>query len=67
MKINFTRNLGQVPMGLFLIFIIISSTGFSQKKKPTRTATVPQDTTLSVQEKPQQVQVTDPGLRKDYN
>jgi hypothetical protein len=49
-------------MGLFLIFIIISSTGFSQKKKPTRTATVPQDTTLSVQEKPQQVQVTDPGL-----
>ncbi len=62
MKINFTRNLGQVPMGLFLIFIIISSTGLSQKKKPTRTATVPQDTTLSVQEKPQQVQVTDPGL-----
>ncbi|MFC1527687.1 hypothetical protein ACFL5D_02975 [Candidatus Neomarinimicrobiota bacterium] len=59
---NFTKNLGQIPIRLLLIVIIISSTGFSQKKKPTRAITVPQDTTLTVQEKPKQVQVTDPEL-----
>ncbi|MCJ7801266.1 MAG: hypothetical protein MUP82_02790, partial [Candidatus Marinimicrobia bacterium] len=62
MKKIFTRNLRQIPVGLLLIVIIFSSTGFSQKKKPARTITVPQDTTLTVQEKPIQGQVTDPGL-----
>ncbi|MBU0528768.1 hypothetical protein KKF86_03310 [bacterium] len=62
MNINFNKNLPQVLLSILLIFILINSTGFAQKKKPLRTTTVPQDTTLTVQEKPKSSQPTDPGL-----
>ena len=60
MNIIFNKNRWQFPVTVLLIFIFINSIGFSQKKKPTRTSTVPQDTMLTVQEKPQKA--TDPGL-----
>ncbi|MCK4904368.1 MAG: hypothetical protein KAS35_06715, partial [Candidatus Marinimicrobia bacterium] len=41
---------------------MINSIGFTQKKKPSRTTAIPQDTTLTVQEKHKPVQATDPGL-----
>ena len=47
---------------MLLIFILINSIGFTQKKKPSRTTAISQDTTLTVQEKPTPVQATDPGL-----
>ncbi len=47
---------------MLLVFILINSIGFTQKKKPSRTTAIPQDTTLTVQEKPTPVQATDPGL-----
>ncbi len=62
MNITFNKNLCQTLLSLSLILIFINSIGFSQKKKPTRTSTVLQDTTLTIQEKPKQVEATDPGL-----
>ncbi len=62
MNITFNKNLLKIPVCILLIFIFINSVGFSQKKKPVRTATISQDTTLTVQEKPKQVETTDPGL-----
>ena len=62
MKFTFNKNLLQFPVSVLLILTLTNSIGFSQKKKPTRTTTVPQDTTLTVQEKPKQVKATDPGL-----
>ena len=47
---------------MLLVFILINSIGFTQKKKPSRTTAIPQDTTLTVQEKYKPVQATDPGL-----
>ena len=52
----------RTPANIILICILIISIGFSQKKKPTRTTAVIQDTTLTTQEKPEQEQPTDPGL-----
>ncbi len=47
---------------MLLILILINSIGFAQKKKPTRSTVVPQDTTLTVQKKPNPEKATDPGL-----
>jgi hypothetical protein len=62
MRFTLNKILWQFPVSVLLIFILTNSIGFSQKKKPARTTTVPQDTTLTVQEKPKQVKATDPGL-----
>jgi len=62
MNIAFNKNFYQTLVSLLFIFIFINSISFSQKKKPIRTTTIPQDTTLTVQEKPKQVEITDPGL-----
>ena len=45
-----------------ILLISLTSIGFSQKKKPTRTTSVPQDTTLTTQEKPKPEESADPGL-----
>lgn len=47
---------------LIISILLIVSIGFSQKKKPTRTTLVPQDTTLTTQEKPKPEESADPGL-----
>lgn len=62
MKITFINSNWRISISILLVFIIINSISFSQKKKPTRTIAVSQDTTLTVQEKPDQGNVTDPGL-----
>ena len=40
----------------------MNSVSLGQKKKPSRTTTISQDTTLTAQEKPKPLQATDPGL-----
>lgn len=47
----------------FIFFtVLVNSSVFAQKKKPSRTTAVLQDTTLTIQEKPKPVQAADPGL-----
>ena len=62
MIIYLNKNIWQILVNTILILVLTNSIGFAQKKKPSRTTAVPQDTTLTVQEKPQPVQATDPGL-----
>jgi hypothetical protein len=62
MNFYLNKNRWQVSINILLIFIFINSTSFSQKKKPSRTTAVPQDTILTVQEKPKPKQTTDPSL-----
>lgn len=47
---------------VFLLIVISISISYGQKKKPTRTTAVPQDSTLIMQEKPEATEPTDPGL-----
>ena len=67
MIITFNKNLWQTLVSVLLIIIFINSTGFSQKKKPTRTNAVPQDTSLTVQEKPKQPEVVSKTNISKYN
>lgn len=62
MNFHLNKNHWQILVNILLILILINSIGFAQKKKPSRTTAVPQDTTLMIQEKPKPVQATDPGL-----
>ncbi|MEE9572477.1 MAG: hypothetical protein V3W20_05490 [Candidatus Neomarinimicrobiota bacterium] len=62
MNIYLNKNLQQILFNMLFVFMLINSIGFAQKKKPSRTSTVPQDTTITVQEKPEPAQATDPGL-----
>ena len=67
MNITSNKNRWQFLVSILLIFIFINSNGLSQKKKPTRTNNVPQDTTLTIQEKPQKTQShTTPTVLKYY-
>ena len=62
MNIYIKKNLKQILVNFVIVFMLINSIGFAQKKKPSRTSTIPQDTTITIQEKPEPVQATDPGL-----
>jgi len=60
MRYQFNKITLQSLISFIMIVIIINSTSFAQKKKPTRNTTAQQDTSLTVQEKPKQA--TDPAL-----
>ena len=60
MKHHFSTFSLQPLISILLVAVLINSINFAQKKKPTRSTSVPQDTSLTIQEKPKQV--TDPGL-----
>ncbi len=58
-KINMNNNL---RISVLLLIFILTTVAYGQKKKPTRSTTVPQDSTLIIQEEPEQTESADPGL-----
>ena len=62
MNIDFKANFRHVLISTLIIFVLIHSFGFPQKKKPNRTIAIPQDSTIVIQEKPKQTKPTDSGL-----
>ncbi|MEE8341157.1 MAG: hypothetical protein V3R52_03575 [Candidatus Neomarinimicrobiota bacterium] len=62
MTIYTNKNIRRILVNTLFAVVLLGTLGFAQKKKPSRTTTVPQDTSITIQEKPKPAQTTDPGL-----